>query len=391
LRRKLPVAIGLLLVVALALVLVLVNVGSNSGGGSAERRLPGSGGVFRDNFNPSEVTDYEKFLGHRVSLVEVFADSTYYFEWNTNQVAPWAGRQLLLGAGAPFNTTTSCGDKATQSTFWAKMAAGTYDEYVKKQAENLVKSGHADTVIRLFHEFNGSWFPDCVYDDPGQIANFKKTFRAWVAIYRSVPGEKFTFIFNPTFNPNSDATGAYSMANGMTAYPGDDVVDQIGVDVYDRYLKGYVSGSTQTDAARRTAMKNTVIGGIYGLDSWAAIAKAHNKKLAIPEWGLGYLDSGGSYSGGDDAIFINAMAAFIKDPKHNVGAWAFWEDDGSSGGGPKGVSDSDAELGRGFPVPLARAAFLAAFGGKNAQITASPTPKATATSTVTPTPSASRQ
>jgi hypothetical protein len=358
-------------------------------------------GIYKGDFSQTPINNFEAFVGHKLDITEIFLDGSsnpaggapYYFTFPSDMQNTWKGRRLIIGAGGPFNTVTNCPSQAAQETYWSKMANGTYDSYVRTQAQNLVSSGHADTIIRMFHEYNGGWFPDCLYSTPTQVANFKTTFRNWVNIYRATPGQNFTIMWNPTYNPNNLGT----MANVTNTYPGDDVVDAIGLDVYDDYMQGYVANTfTQTDAVRQAAFNNLLTRSDYGLNVWAAYAKSHGKQLDCPEWGMGY--DGGS-SGGDNTYFINGMSAFFKNPANNVGLESFWEESDCAATGPaptyactlivpKGVSDPDAPSGitkRSYPVPNARAAFLADFGGSNGGSVITPTPIPTPTPTPVPT------
>jgi beta-mannanase len=87
-------------------------------------------------------------------------------------------------------------------------------------------------------------------------------------------------------------------------YPGDDVVDVVGVDCYDDN-----SGIDH------------LINGEYGMNQWAQFAAAHGKPIALPEWGL--------MSGGDNPDYIQGMYDFMV--SHNTFLEAYWDsDDGST-------------------------------------------------------------
>jgi hypothetical protein len=46
--------------------------------------------------------------------------------------------------------------------------------------------------------------------------------------------------------------------------------------------------------------------------AWANFARAHGKRLSIPEWGVTYRSEG--HGGGDNPRFIANMIHFIEDP-----------------------------------------------------------------------------
>ena len=93
------------------------------------------------------------------------------------------------------------------------------------------------------------------------------------------------------------------------------------------------------------------------LRGWYSLALNHGKPLSFPEWGLVLWKSGSSYlGGGDNAVFVRAMADFISGC--SLFGWhAMWEDPWGAG-----VCDPDTKPGRPIPAPMSRAAFLQAFG-----------------------------
>ena len=78
----------------------------------------------------------------------------------------------------------------------------------------------------------------------------------------------------------------------------------------------------------------------------------------LPEWGLRLWRDGGAYhGGGDNPVLVQGMADFITGCR---AAWhAMWEDPWGAG-----VADPDTLPSRPIPVPMARAAFLTAFGSQ---------------------------
>ena len=93
------------------------------------------------------------------------------------------------------------------------------------------------------------------------------------------------------------------------------------------------------------------------LRGWYSLALSHGKPLSFPEWGLVLWKTGSSYlGGGDNAMFVRAMADFISGC--SLFGWhAMWEDPWGAG-----VCDPDTKPGRPIPAPMSRAAFLQAFG-----------------------------
>ncbi|MFG2985240.1 glycoside hydrolase family 26 protein [Streptomyces sp. NPDC048258] len=160
-------------------------------------------------------------------------------------------------------------------------ASGRYDVHFERLAERLVDLGVPDTVIVLGWEMNGSTYSHRCGPDP---ENWKAYWRRVVNAMRSVPGQKFKFDFAP--NRGTDAIG------WTNCYPGDDVVDVIGMDSYDQGPgRDFDEQITQP----------------YGLQQHVDFAKAHGKEISYPEWGL--------FRRGDNAEYVRRMLKWIEQHK----------------------------------------------------------------------------
>ncbi|MFG3001007.1 glycosyl hydrolase [Streptomyces sp. NPDC048340] len=157
-------------------------------------------------------------------------------------------------------------------------ADGDYDRHFKRLAERLVELGVPDTVIVLGWEMNGTTYTHRCGPDP---ENWKAYWKRIVNTMRSVPGQRFKFDFAP--NRGTDAIG------WTKCYPGDDVVDIIGMDSYDQ-------------APGRTFDEQ--ISQPYGLQAHVDFAKAHGKQISYPEWGL--------FRHGDNAEYVRRMLKWIE-------------------------------------------------------------------------------
>jgi hypothetical protein len=233
---------------------------------------------------------------------------------------------------------------------WSNAASGALDATWKLEGQRLVAAGQSRAILRGNHEFNGNWFPWQVKN--GEQGAYIKAWQRWVTVLRSVPGQHFSFDWNPT-------VGQMALANPETAYPGDAYVTRVALDVYDSYYgPGFYPGGAQPTEAARTSVWNTLLNGPRGLVFWKNFANAHHKHMSFPEWGLqNWTESDGKiHGGGDDAAFIQRMAGIFRDPSYHVDYQAFWEDPTNGG---RGVSDPDH--GRAVPVPKSRAAYLKYF------------------------------
>jgi hypothetical protein len=146
-------------------------------------------------------------------------------------------------------------------------------------------------IIRVGWEFNYSgslW-----YATPNPAA-YIATYRQMVGVFRSVsPNFKFEWC------------ASYGGDDPDTAYPGDDVVDYIGTDIYENTQ--YMSGMTAS------ARWNELQTGSAGLNWLANFAAVHNKQIAISEYATNF----------NDGAFPTEMAYWIE--SQGVAYHSWWE------------------------------------------------------------------
>lgn len=271
-------------------------------------------GVFRET-SPAEVASFEAWLGCRVDYaIDFSARDTWADIANPAYLhRAWAGkpRRLVLGvAMLPSEGNVSM----------AAGARGEYDRYFADLARNLIGDGQADAILRVGWEFNlsgSTWF---TRDSSVFITYWRRIADAM----SSVPGARFRFDWNPNNGRNPVDAAAY--------YPGDDVVDYVGIDAYD-VANAYPYPSTCDDACRlgvqQKAWNTTIFGGSRGLRFWSDFARQHDKPLSLPEWGLWSRPDG--TGGGENLFYLDQMHAFIVDPANHVAYQAYFELNGSDG------------------------------------------------------------
>ncbi|GAB76829.1 Glycosyl hydrolase family 26 [Austwickia chelonae] len=293
--------------------------------GPANPVLPGPGqppltGVFRGT-QRGQVEEFVSWLGKPVDAVIDFqAAATWQQLSNPSYLFDhWAGSPYRLVLSVPMRPLKENADNASG-------AKGAYDAHFATLGKELVKRGYADAMIRVGWEYNmeGSY---SYATDP---ASFNAYFRRIASVLRSTPGQRFTLIWNP----GNGSQGVTQDASRF--YPGDDVVDVIGIDIYDTgfHPKGYpypADCDQECRAQRSTFMwDNVIYGGERGLKFWTDFARARNKPMAFPEWGLW---SGTKYPGGDDnSDFVDRMNGFIKDPANRVVMHSYfeWDNEGDT-------------------------------------------------------------
>ena len=175
-------------------------------------------------------------------------------------------------------------------------AAGRYDQYYRQTAQALLPYAKEIYAIRIDSELNGSWsaaspfkswraVPPAVW-----IAGFRRLAKV---IHATLPNARI--IWNP----------CVGQSNPFPYYPGDDVVDLLGPDIYcdPRY-------SSSSHACWHDFLSGA--GGI-NLNAFAAFGEQHAKPLVIPEWG----DMFG------DGYMIAEMQHWMDD--NNVVAMSYWD------------------------------------------------------------------
>jgi hypothetical protein len=198
------------------------------------------------------------------------------------------GRRLVLGL--PLLENGYSGE-------FAQEASGEFDQYFRELGRKLVHHGLAHTIIRLGYEANnpdiGPW--QATDDPPGYVA----AYRHIVGVLRAVPGSDFLFDWNPT----AGLTPNLPLNSFASFYPGNDVVDIIGLDVYD------IDWNDPTATPQQRW--NQLLTEPLGLEAQRAFAATQGKPVSFPEWGV-YTDQTTPIAGGgDDPYYVNQMASWI--------------------------------------------------------------------------------
>jgi len=248
--------------------------------------------------------------------------------WGTmvaaSNVRTWSGSGYTPILGVPIIPNGTGGTLAAG-------ASGAYDGYFVTLARNLVSAGAANAYLRLGWEFNGNWYPWSV-GNATDAANFAGYWRHIVDAMRSVPGQSFSFVWNP----NGDGPTNYTPDQ---AYPGSGYVDFIGTDMYDNCWC-----SPQTPQAGWASQ----LTHAWGLDWLSSFAASQGKPIVFPEWGLSRRSDG--HGLGDDPYFVNQFAAWIT--QNNVAWTSYFNAD--PGGQADAITDGT--------FPNALAAFRQDFG-----------------------------
>jgi hypothetical protein len=255
-------------------------------------------GVYVDWGNPwgreSNVQAFEAWLGRKglLALDYMPGDSWsnmeatarwlpgYWWQGNPNRNVVWSIALTVSG------------------TSLAQVAAGDADKSFATVAE-LIARAQPNAIIRIGWEANGDWFAWSAAN--GQQANYVAAYRHVVDIFRKAsPGFLMDWCVN---------IGAVKVPPDQL-YPGDQYVDIIGMDIYDK------NPLSKIDAK---ASWQSYLTSPYGLSWHRDFAAQHHKPMSYSEWGMG--------DEGDNPYFITAMANWMA--ANNVVYNIYWNTNAS--------------------------------------------------------------
>ncbi len=258
-------------------------------------------GVFMGGGDAEEIADFEQWMGGEISHALAFLGRKSWDGFvNRELIQEWAGSGYRMVYGTPM--LMESGGTLRQG------ADGAFDEHFRELAQTLVENGQGNAILRLGWEFDGDWYPWSSQKDPQAFVDY---WRRIVDTMRAVPGaEKLEF----DWNSSSGGQGPLE-----EVYPGDEYVDYIGLDLYDR---SYTPEDKLPVA--RWELFMTRPGGL----NWARdFAKAHGKPMSIPEWGLTTQHSSGAKQ--DNPDFVRNMHEFIQ--ANDIGYQSYFEMDAHDG------------------------------------------------------------
>jgi hypothetical protein len=260
-------------------------------------------GVYTGPAGTAEHDTFSAWLGTPSPYAVDFVDDSQswtniakHSDWLADPWSAWVkakdGRRLVVSV--PMLNRASAGRLVDG-------ADGAFDQHFRTLAQELVDDGLGNAIIRLGWEANGDWYPWRASPNP---AAWKAFFRRIVRVMRSVPAQSFDF--DLTYNRGRSGT----RVSFETIYPGDDVVDILGMDVYDTRHRDDTSPPEVRWAA---ALEQEM-----GLNDFKAFAAAHRKPMSIPEWALWERDHDDNGGVGDNPYFIDGVADWLQDNAADV-------------------------------------------------------------------------
>jgi len=357
---------------ALLVACVLLVVTARCSVSDAKERVDPPVGVYRWANKPANIDAFSEWLGRPVWAEDFVgseswdnvASPTWWLEGWSKWVHAKEGRRLVLAIPILAGPVDGSGPTQRQKGVRVPVAlkagaAGEYNEHFRQLAENLVKHKLTDTILRPGWEFKGGWY---TWKAKGAERDFAEYWRQIVKTMRSVKGvEKLVFCWNPTLGEQDFPA--------EKAWPGDEFVDYVGLDVYDetwhKDTYPWPRGAAPAEIERRQkkAWKEWIMESPRGLGFWTKFAKERGKPLAIPDWGLNQRASG--HGGGDNPYFIEQMHAFITNAENNVAFHCYFDINGSEDQRHQvspGASESGGKAGTDHPRAAAR--FRELFGSR---------------------------
>jgi len=221
--------------------------------------------------NPTDLSQFANWLGRQPDVLELHGGEADWSDWKNSlswQAGLFRNKVSDIEWSVPLIPKGATLDEA---------AKGSYDANYRALAQQFVNLWPNDKqiYIRLGWEFNGKGWR--TWSAVGKASQFIGAYRHFVAAFRSVAPDRFKFEWTPN-------VGDVGM-DPATAYPGDDVVDVIGMDFY--YDTKYLG----TDPVKAW---NTMVNQKWGLQWHQDFAAAHHKPTAYAEWGVNS-DTAGPY------------------------------------------------------------------------------------------------
>ncbi len=182
-------------------------------------------------------------------------------DWMFDNFAGFPG-QLVISQGLTPN-----GHPRDRFADLQSCAAGQHDQRWRGFGTDMVSHGRGASIVRLGWEFNGTFMPWSAFDSQTYIDCYR---HAAQAIRQTNPAVVLDWTINSHGTPGEACDGV-----STNCYPGDDVVDIIGIDNYDQ-------GPSAASAAdfERIADRPDGLNWIYDF------AVAHDKRFSVGEWGL---------------------------------------------------------------------------------------------------------
>lgn len=228
-----------------------------------------------------ELTRVNTTVGRHHTLVGYFS-SWKDANGNYTEYSSFLNDQIFATGAIPVITWEpwKAGGGVTQADFSLdNIAGGAHDAYLRRYAAG-VKAAGKPFIFRIMHEFNGNYYPWGGPNNGNDPQKFINAFRHIVGIFREVGANNAQFMWSPNF-ASDDRTVPPASKAFHNFYPGDDVVDWLGVSGYNW---GWGEGKTPNWVSFSDIFEGTNLG--QSAPFLADMAQRYpSKKLIVAEIG----------------------------------------------------------------------------------------------------------
>lgn len=276
-------------------------------------------GVFRGGQSEAQIQTYESSTGINRTLPGPIVTTYNSTTWSQNysdisSILSRFSNRVVTQGNSKLCLSLLFYPNVTSGYTVLSASTGAYNTNYDEIANRIAAAEYPDDklIIRLPWEFNGNYFHWNITgnkDTTSTPARFAEACRQLVTRLR---------LQNPNllidWSPKHGGNVSYSTL--ISAYPGDDYIDTVGLQYYD-YWEGYASTyPTHNDAQRNAAFDALVNDTKWGLTLQRQFAIDHGKTCTFFEWGCQYDPRTSEWAdnvGLDNPIFITRSLNWFDD------------------------------------------------------------------------------
>ena len=243
-----------------------------------------------------DIKVFETVIGHRVHGVSHFADlDAKPPRLDVIEETLASGRTIMINLQPRPTADASDRDRLFTAESFTK---GKHDAMLRKVARGM--AGFGDAIIYNRFAFEMNMPPSWGFNWGGNPEGFKTMWRYAVNFFRSEGARNVKWIFSANYVPDQEHISEY--------YPGDDVVDVIGADIYDkderpaRHAVNKINYYLRQMAPTKPLIVSELGSAGYGRDEWLGDAVSLNLHQGVSavnyfqintdqNWRVNYSDS----------------------------------------------------------------------------------------------------
>ena len=238
----------------------------------------------------STLNSVSSTIGQTPQFIDTFAD--FSGSWS-NMVASaawnaWSQNKSPTAHGLTPVVAVGLGTKSDNGTgTLQQIAAGAHDDTYRGIVQAYKDAGYTTIDMRIGWEMNGNYMPWSMGNTTDSVNTWKAAFAHVADVVHGMSGIKVNVVWNPNLANNNQV-------DVSTAYPGDDKVDIVGLDLYSTLYK-YDSSVSNLQYYNNPSASQYHPDGTspsqWGLAQTIALASAHGKPVGIGETGVSVGDN----------------------------------------------------------------------------------------------------